>query len=92
LRVRCGRPGTLTVIAAVVVGGVAIRGGSGTVLGVILGAVSLLVIRNALTLLRVDPLWVQGVYGLVILGAIVLDSVVAKRAVESRKNQRRSVA
>jgi ribose/xylose/arabinose/galactoside ABC-type transport system permease subunit len=82
----------LTVIAAVVVGGVAIRGGSGTILGVILGAVSLLVIRNALTLLRVDPLWVQGVYGLVILGAIVLDSVVAKRAVESRKNQRRRVA
>nr|WP_315187497.1 ATP-binding cassette domain-containing protein [uncultured Albidiferax sp.] len=82
----------LTVIAAVVVGGVAIRGGSGTVLGVVLGALSLLVIRNALTLLRVDPLWVQGVYGLVILGAIVLDSVVAKRAVESRKNQRRRTA
>ena len=82
----------LTVIAAVVVGGVAIRGGSGTVLGVILGAVSLLVIRNALILLRVDPLWVQGVYGLVILAAIVLDSVVAKRAVEGRKNQRRKVA
>lgn len=82
----------LTVIAAVVVGGVAIRGGSGTVLGVVLGALSLLVIRNALTLLRVDPLWVQGVYGLVILGAIVLDSVVANRAVESRKNQRRRTA
>jgi ribose/xylose/arabinose/galactoside ABC-type transport system permease subunit len=62
------------------------------VLGVILGAVSLLVIRNALILLRVDPLWVQGVYGLVILAAIVLDSVVAKRAVEGRKNQRRKVA
>ena len=60
----------LTVIAAVVVGGVAIRGGSGTVLGVALGALTLLVIKNGLTLVRVDPLWLQGVYGLVILVAI----------------------
>ena len=57
----------LTVIASVVVGGVAIRGGAGTVLGVALGALTLLVIQNGLTLVRVDPLWLQGVYGLVIL-------------------------
>ena len=57
----------LTVIAAVVVGGVAIRGGSGTVLGIVLGALALLVIRNGLVLVRIDPLWLQGVYGLVIL-------------------------
>ena len=66
----------LTVIAAVVVGGVAIRGGSGTVLGVALGALTLLVIRNGLTLVRVDPLWLQGVYGLVILVAIGIDAFV----------------
>ena len=59
----------LTVIAAVVVGGVAIRGGAGSVLGVVLGALTLLVIQNGLTLVRVDPLWLQGVYGLVILVA-----------------------
>ncbi len=70
----------LTVIAAVVVGGVAIRGGSGTVLGVALGAVTLLVIRNGLTLVRVDPLWLQGVYGLVILLAVVTDVLIARRA------------
>jgi ABC-type sugar transport system ATPase subunit/ribose/xylose/arabinose/galactoside ABC-type transport system permease subunit len=69
----------LTVIASVVVGGVAIRGGSGTVLGILLGAVTLLVIRNGLTLVRVDPLWLQGVYGLVILVAIYIDANVAKR-------------
>ena len=71
----------LTVIAAVVVGGVGIRGGSGTVLGIALGGLTLLVIRNGLTLVRVDPLWLQGVYGLVILGAITIDAIVARRSV-----------
>jgi rhamnose transport system ATP-binding protein len=73
----------LTVIAAVVVGGVAIRGGSGTVLGVVLGALTLLVIRNGLTLVRVDPLWLQGVYGLVILVAVAIDALVARRALRA---------
>ena len=69
----------LTVIASVVVGGVAIRGGAGTVLGVALGAITLLVIRNGLTLVRVDPLWLQGVYGLVILLAVATDALVTRR-------------
>ncbi|MFK0335593.1 ATP-binding cassette domain-containing protein [Rhizobium sp. NPDC090275] len=70
----------LTVIAAVVVGGVAVRGGSGTILGVAAGALLLLVINNGLTLVRIDPLWLQGVYGLVILAAIAIDAYVARRA------------
>lgn len=77
----------LTVIASVVVGGVAIRGGSGTVLGILLGAITLLVIRNGLTLVRVDPLWLQGVYGLVILVAIFVDAKVAERS-ENAKARR----
>jgi len=70
----------LTVIAAAVVGGVAVRGGSGTVLGIAAGSLLLLVINNGLTLVRVDPLWLQGVYGLVILAAIAIDAYVARRA------------
>ena len=70
----------LTVIAAAVVGGVAIRGGAGTILGIAFGALTLLVIRNGLILVRVDPLWLQGVYGLVILAAIGLDALVSHRA------------
>jgi rhamnose transport system ATP-binding protein len=70
----------LTVIASVVVGGVAIRGGSGTILGVALGGITLLVIRNGLTLIRVDPLWLQGVYGLVILVAITIDAFVVRQS------------
>ncbi len=70
----------LTVIASVVVGGVAIRGGAGSVFGVALGALTLLVIQNGLTLVRVDPLWLQGVYGLVILVAVAIDTVVGRRS------------
>jgi ribose/xylose/arabinose/galactoside ABC-type transport system permease subunit len=70
----------LTVIASVVVGGVAIRGGAGTILGVALGALTLLVIQNGLLLVRVDPLWLQGVYGLVILLAVGVDTFVGRSA------------
>jgi ribose transport system ATP-binding protein/rhamnose transport system ATP-binding protein len=68
----------LTVIASVVVGGVALRGGSGTVLGVALGATMLLVIQTGLPLARVNSLWLEGVYGLVILLAVTIDAFVAK--------------
>jgi len=74
----------LTVIASVVVGGVAIRGGSGTVLGVLLGTITLLVINNALTLVRIDPLQIQSVYGLVILGAISADAYITRKAHQPR--------
>jgi rhamnose transport system ATP-binding protein len=74
----------LSVIAAAVVGGVAIRGGAGTVLGAVFGALTLLVIRNGLTLVRVDPLWLQGVYGLVILIAITIDAYVGRRGMKRR--------
>lgn len=75
----------LNVIAAVVVGGVAILGGSGTILGVALGTLTLLVIQNGLSLMRVDPLWLQAVYGVVIVAAILLDQVI-------RQRQRKAVA
>ncbi|MET3898121.1 rhamnose transport system ATP-binding protein [Devosia sp. UYZn731] len=78
----------LTVIAAVVVGGVAVRGGSGTIAGVVLGALTLLVIRNGLTLVRLDPLWLQGVYGLVILVAIAVDAFVGARSLTSTNGRR----
>jgi rhamnose transport system ATP-binding protein len=73
----------LTVIAAVVVGGVAIRGGAGTIKGIVLGSITLLIIRNGLTLVRVDPLWLQGIYGLVIIAAIGVDAAVNRRGTTS---------
>ncbi len=70
---------TLQVVAAVVVGGVNIFGGSGTVIGAALGALFLTVIGNALILLRLSQFWLQALYGLVILIAVTLDAVLVSR-------------
>ena len=67
----------LQVVAAVVIGGVAIFGGSGTVWGAALGAFLLLTINSALPVLGIDHFWQQAVVGALILGAIVLDRVLA---------------
>lgn len=62
----------LQVIAACLVGGVAIAGGSGTVIGVILGCLFLGVIKNALPLVGISAFWQMFINGVVILVAVVL--------------------
>jgi rhamnose transport system ATP-binding protein len=42
------------------------------------------VIQNGLTLVRVDPLWLDGMYGLVILLAVGVDTFVGRRADQLR--------
>jgi rhamnose transport system permease protein len=69
----------LQVVAAVVVGGVNIFGGSGTVIGAALGALFLGLIGNALTLLRLSQFWLQAIYGAVILVAVIADAVIVRR-------------
>ncbi|RKR85922.1 monosaccharide ABC transporter membrane protein (CUT2 family) [Micromonospora pisi] len=69
----------LQVVAAVVVGGVAIFGGSGSVYGAALGALLLSTIGGALPVLRVAPFWQQTVVGALILAAIGLDRALAAR-------------
>src|SRR5712691_8690932 len=63
----------LQVIAAVVVGGVAIFGGSGSVVGAAFGALLLQTILSALYVLGVSPFWNQAIAGALLLGAIALD-------------------
>ncbi len=69
----------LNVVAAVVVGGVAIFGGSGSVYGAALGAVLLTTIGAALPVLGVDPFWQRAAVGVLILAAIGLDRALAVR-------------
>ncbi|ACZ29914.1 Monosaccharide-transporting ATPase [Xylanimonas cellulosilytica DSM 15894] len=69
----------LQVVGAVVVGGVAIFGGSGTVVGAAIGAVLLLTINRALPVVGVPDFWQRAVVGVLILSAIVLDRVLAVR-------------
>ncbi len=69
----------LQTVAAAVVGGVNIFGGSGTVPGVLLGSLLLGIIANALTLVHISPFWQLAVQGLVILLAVVVDALISRR-------------
>ena len=64
----------LTIIAACVIGGVSIAGGIGTVAGVVLGAIFLGVINNALPVMGVSPFWQLAISGAAILLAVVLNA------------------
>jgi rhamnose transport system permease protein len=69
----------LQTVAAPVVGGVNIFGGSGSVLGVGLGALLLGIISNALTLIQISPFWQLAVQGLLILLAVIADSMILRQ-------------
>ena len=77
----------LTVIAAAVVGGVAIFGGTGTVYGAALGALLLGTITSSLIVLRVEAFWQQAAIGALLLLAIALDRLLAVR-VDARLRRR----
>jgi simple sugar transport system permease protein len=69
----------LEVIAAVVLGGTSLMGGKGTILGTVFGALTIAVIGNGLILGHVSPFFTQIVTGLIILGAIWLNTRVFAR-------------
>ncbi|WP_432511704.1 ABC transporter permease [Kineococcus sp. SYSU DK001] len=69
----------LNAVAAAVIGGVAITGGSGTVVGAALGAVLLTTINRALPTVGIADFWQQAVVGALIIGAIVLDRLLVVR-------------
>jgi rhamnose transport system permease protein len=82
----------LTVIAAAVVGGVAIFGGTGSVYGAALGALLLGTITSSLIVLRVEAFWQQAAIGALLLLAIAFDRLVAVRvdAALRRRSARRA--
>jgi len=68
----------LEAIAAVVVGGTAITGGRGYILGSLLGVALLGTVGTALTFIGVNPFWERAVQGAIILAALAADIVVDK--------------
>ncbi len=70
----CGQGMELTVIAAVVIGGTKVSGGSGTIAGVLLGCLLLGTISVALAVLGIEANWQLLVYGSVILIALLLEA------------------
>jgi len=84
----------LIVVTAVVVGGVAIFGGSGTVVGAALGALLLNVINQALVASRISAFWNQAIAGALLLAAIAFDrwlSLRVTRRLQSAEGARRDL-
>lgn len=68
------------VIAAVVVGGVSIFGGVGTIAGAAIGALILATLSNGLTLVNVSAFWLTALYGAAIVVAVTVERLTSTRA------------
>lgn len=80
----------LDAVGAAVIGGIAIMGGVGSVWGAAIGAMLLMTINRALPILGIPDFWQRAVVGVLIIGAIVLDRVLAvrqkRRLIEARED------
>ena len=70
-----GEGAEMDAIAAVVVGGTSMAGGSGTIGGTIIGALIIGILNNGLNLLNVSSFWQYVVKGIVILLAVYIDYI-----------------
>ncbi|MFE6917534.1 ABC transporter permease [Streptomyces rubiginosohelvolus] len=77
----------LTVVSAVVVGGVVFTGGSGTVYGAALGALLLTSVNSVLPALGVSSVWVLAINGILLILAIAADRIVALRVASALKKR-----
>jgi ribose transport system permease protein len=69
----------LNIIAAAVIGGASLNGGSGTILGAILGMALLSVVTSSLVLLNVSVYWQDMIKGCILLAAVSVDHFLNKR-------------
>jgi rhamnose transport system permease protein len=76
----------LQAVAACVIGGVSVVGGSGNIVGVVLGAIFLGLLYNALTVVNLSPFYQMAIQGIAILIAIIANTVV------DRNNRRKMLA
>jgi len=65
----------LDAIAASVIGGVSMRGGSGNVFGVVIGVMIIGVLQNGLDIMKVSPYWQLIAKGIIIIAAVVADTM-----------------
>jgi ribose transport system permease protein len=72
----------LNAIAAVVIGGTALTGGVGSVIGTAFGVLIIVTIQNGLTLLNVSPLWTVAFVGGAILAAAIIHRLSGARSAE----------
>jgi ribose/xylose/arabinose/galactoside ABC-type transport system permease subunit len=63
----------MKVIASVIIGGVSLFGGEGSILGTLVGSMFLVVLDNGMIMAHISGYWQQAVVGLIIIIAIVID-------------------
>jgi len=80
----------LDIIAACVIGGVSLRGGQGTVPGVLLGGLLIAVLARSLSLMGIDQFWQQALLGTVILLAVISNVIMTRHAAR-RSLERREI-
>ena len=85
-----GRSFEFDVVTAVVIGGVNVFGGSGTVLGASLGALLVATIDNGFTLLRISEFWKIFFEGTAIVVAVTVDALVKRRLQDVLRRKRRA--
>lgn len=80
----------LQTVAACVLGGVSMAGGSGSVAGVVLGALFFGAINNALTVVRLSPFYQMAIQGFIILFAVISNTLIDRRN-QARLAARRNI-
>jgi rhamnose transport system permease protein len=78
----------MSVLAAVVIGGVSIWGGAGSVYGAAIGAIVLATINNGLVILQVQEFYRLLLQGLAIVAAVAVDAIVQRRVQSATKRRR----
>ena len=79
-------------IAACIVGGVSAYGGSGTVMGMVIGAAMIGVINQGMSLMSIDQDWIKIVKGIVLLAAVVFDILSKKNKDKKAKTAKKASA
>jgi simple sugar transport system permease protein/ribose transport system permease protein len=69
----------MDIVAACILGGTNLAGGRGTILGTLIGAAIIGIIRDALVLLKVDAFYITATVGVVILIGVCVDTIVKRR-------------
>ena len=82
-RVNSGQPSSgegyeMDVITGVVLGGVSINGGEGSILGVVVGVLLMSTLQNGMVLMNISEFWQKVVKGIVLILAVSLDRIVQK--------------
>jgi ribose transport system permease protein len=79
-QVTTGSGWEMTIIAAIVIGGVSVMGGSGSIAGAVIGSFLIMVVQNGMILVHVSIYWQSIVIGVIMILAVMFDMIRKERA------------